>query len=277
MSQPLRPEDFVEAGPRIRTANIIWEEDIASEQQADSVGWIALLSAEETARVQAEAALVEDVEPRTPLKHRSATPGRYHAELLADDDDDLESDRRARRRLELREQRRAAAAQGDIVKVRRAIWALTGFAGILAVLAIVLVAVSVQMWRARTEVQVIGDRLTKLQDFETRIVGRLDSFNTGIQGLITKTNDTFYETRSQVEETATVSRTAAGEIATSLEELQGMVSAMRAQASEPVEEKPVRRRAPGARQAATASASAADAGVFERIVNSDGSTTYRIR
>lgn len=239
------------------------------ESEPDHRDWIATIAADEVARIQAETLAADEARAalETAFGARSVheAPTRSRPEHHAAEG----------RTPDVAEKARASAAHDDMVKIKRATWLLSGLTATLVLVSVVLVATSIQMWRARSEVQAIEQRLATLEAFETRIVGRLDSFNAGIQNLIGKTNDVFYKTRAQVEETATVSRTAAGEIATSLTELQDMVTNMQSQPIAPVEQ-PVRRRAPGAGQAVAQPAVMPPASkAFERIVNSDGSTTYR--
>jgi hypothetical protein len=196
--------------------------------------------------------------------------------------DEVEASERAARAKRVAE--RTAMLQRNLNRIHKATWALSGVAALLLVLAVALIIVSVRISSALSESRQIAQQLDHLEQFESRILGRLDSFNAGVQSLIGKTNDAIYNVRDEVEQTAKAARDASEDIKATASQLQshttGVVWPDAGNGQPPVS--PVRRSVPRLADAVAETAPAMSLATpekpsmaFRRIINPDGSTTYQ--
>jgi len=187
-----------------------------------------------------------------------------------------------------RKSERGVILQRHLDRIHKAIWILSGVGVVLLVLVVVLIATSLQISRGLSESRQIAERLEHLEKFESRITNRLDSFNSGIQALIGKTNDAIYNVRSEVEHTARTARDASADVKAVADQLQMRMNAMAWQGQDGSDDmqqlpSPIRRSVPRVSgdvvettaPAALSSALQAPSAAFRRIINSDGSTTYQ--
>jgi len=168
----------------------------------------------------------------------------------------------------------------QLKRIRLATWVLGGSAAVLSGFAIVLMIFAVKLSNGLAESREVTEKLQRVDEFERRIVARLDSFNAGVQALIEKTNGGVYNIRSEVEELTKANREAATSIRSTAAELQARVqsmgggSEMMASEPEPVV-RSVSRGAGLAPESPVTDASAPASPNFKRILNADGTTTYQ--
>jgi type II secretory pathway pseudopilin PulG len=211
----------------------------------------------------------------------AAPADRVEVEPVTRDEEEARArDERIRRAAE-----RGAILQRHLDRIHKSTWILSGVGAVLLVVVVVLMAVSVQISRGLSESRQIAQRLERLEQFESRITDRLDSFNVGVQSLIGKTNDAIYNVRDEVEQTAKAARDASADIKAVADQLQMRMNSMAWQGADGEDGQPppspVRRSVPrvsdGAPEtpAALSSALQPPSTAFRRIVNADGSTTYQ--
>jgi hypothetical protein len=166
-------------------------------------------------------------------------------------------------------------------RIRNATWILGGTVAVLAGFAVILMIFAVKLSDGLAQSREVTEKLQRVDEFERRIVARLDSFNAGVQSLIEKTNGGVYNIRSEVEELTKANREAATSIRSTAAELQARVQSMGggSELTEDIAPQPVYRSVSGGASpqpsAAVTEAVASGAANFRRITNPDGTTTYQ--